>query len=64
LTNLAQPSISHHLRKLVDSGMIDQEKNGREIYLVLNQPKMETFLAAMDTIKLLMDSPPVSMNER
>ena len=47
LTNLAQPSISHHIRTLVNSELVDTEKIGREVNLVVNEEKVAEFLAAM-----------------
>jgi ArsR family transcriptional regulator, arsenate/arsenite/antimonite-responsive transcriptional repressor len=55
LTNLAQPSISHHIRQLVNSELIDTDKKGREVNLIINQPKMDEFLSTLGTMKALVD---------
>jgi ArsR family transcriptional regulator, arsenate/arsenite/antimonite-responsive transcriptional repressor len=55
LTNLAQPSISHHIRQLVNSELIDTDKKGREVNLIINQPKMDEFLSTLGTMKALLD---------
>lgn len=34
--NLAQPSISHHVKILIEAGLIDSEKEGRNHKYVLN----------------------------
>jgi ArsR family transcriptional regulator, arsenate/arsenite/antimonite-responsive transcriptional repressor len=43
LTSLAQPSISHHIKLLTESGLVDADKNGRCVYLSLNKEKMGEF---------------------
>jgi ArsR family transcriptional regulator, arsenate/arsenite/antimonite-responsive transcriptional repressor len=35
--NMSQPSISQHLRKLKDAGMVREERRGQWIYYSLNQ---------------------------
>ncbi|MES2733908.1 MAG: metalloregulator ArsR/SmtB family transcription factor [Bacteroidota bacterium] len=44
LTNLAQPSISHHVKLLTESELIDANKTGRTVNLSLNQEKMSWFI--------------------
>jgi len=43
LTNLAQPTVSHHIRTLVSSELVDTDKKGREVNLMINQEKMKEF---------------------
>ena len=50
LTNLAQPSISNHIRTLVYSELVDKDKRGREVHLVVNQEKMKAFFSAINQI--------------
>jgi len=48
--NLAQPSISHHIKKLVDSELIEPHKEGRFYFYSLNQEVLDTYL---NTLKKL-----------
>jgi ArsR family transcriptional regulator len=34
---LAQPTVSHHLTKLVDSGLLDREQRGKWAFFTLNR---------------------------
>jgi ArsR family transcriptional regulator len=34
---LAQPTVSHHLKKLVDSGLLDREQRGKWAFFTLNR---------------------------
>lgn len=34
---LSQPTVSHHLKKLVDAGLLDREQRGRWAYFTLNR---------------------------
>jgi ArsR family transcriptional regulator, arsenate/arsenite/antimonite-responsive transcriptional repressor len=34
---LAQPTVSHHLKKLTDAGLLDREERGRWAYFSLNR---------------------------
>jgi DNA-binding transcriptional ArsR family regulator len=37
LTGLSQPCVSHHVKLLTDSGLVDSKKEGRNVYLSLNK---------------------------
>ena len=37
LTGLSQPCVSHHVKLLTDSGLVDARKEGRNLYLRLNK---------------------------
>ncbi|NHN24247.1 helix-turn-helix transcriptional regulator [Flavobacterium jejuense] len=50
LLNLAQPSISHHIKKLVESELINQHKEGRYYNYSLNDKVWEAYL---NTLKKL-----------
>ena len=56
LTNLAQPSVSHHIRTLVNSELVDTEKNGREVNLIVNEAKIAEFLEAISQMNTLSTS--------
>ncbi len=44
---LAQPSISHHVKILVESGLIDGEKEGRNYSYHLNTGILNQYLSAL-----------------
>ncbi|GAB3982397.1 metalloregulator ArsR/SmtB family transcription factor [Spirosoma terrae] len=37
LTGLSQPCVSHHVKLLTDSGLVDSKKEGRNVHLSLNK---------------------------
>ena len=37
---LSQPTVSHHLKKLVDAGLLDREERGRWAYYSINSDAM------------------------
>lgn len=39
LVGLAQPTISHHMRLLVQTGLVQSEKVGRWVYYRINRPR-------------------------
>tara|TARA_R110000765_G_scaffold4496_1_gene14111 strand:+ start:791 stop:1060 length:270 start_codon:yes stop_codon:yes gene_type:complete len=43
LLDLAQPSISHHIKKLVESGLINQHKIGRNYHYSLNHEVWDNY---------------------
>ncbi|MES2731827.1 MAG: metalloregulator ArsR/SmtB family transcription factor [Bacteroidota bacterium] len=45
LSNLAQPSVSHHIKQLTECGLVDASKIGRVVHLQLNRKKMDEFIA-------------------
>ena len=48
--NLAQPSISHHIKKLVEADLIEPHKEGRYHFYSLNTEVWESY---METLKKL-----------
>jgi ArsR family transcriptional regulator len=40
LVPISQPSMSQHIKALVDSGLVDSHKQGRNIYLAINAGKL------------------------
>lgn len=44
LVNLAQPSISHHLKQLADAELIIPEKEGRNLKYALNKPVIDDYI--------------------
>lgn len=37
---ISQPSMSQHVKALVDAGLVDSQKEGRHIYLSINPAKL------------------------
>jgi ArsR family transcriptional regulator len=44
---LAQPTVSHHLKILTDSGLIIAKKSGRHISVTLNKNTVKKFVSAV-----------------
>lgn len=47
LLDLTQPSISHHLKQLVDAELLIPEKEGRNIRYQLNQKVLDDYIASL-----------------
>jgi ArsR family transcriptional regulator len=47
---LAQPSVSHHIKTLIEAGLIEPEKNGRNYTYILNKPLLNNFVRKLKTI--------------
>ena len=47
ILNLAQPSISHHVKKLVEAGLIEPQKDGRYHNYTLNKKLWKAYLRAL-----------------
>ena len=45
---LSQPTVSHHLRKLLDAGLVDREQRGRWAYFSLRPDAVETLAAVVE----------------
>jgi ArsR family transcriptional regulator len=45
---LAQPTVSHHLKKLVDAGLLEREQRGKWAYFSLKRDAVETLAAVAD----------------
>jgi ArsR family transcriptional regulator, arsenate/arsenite/antimonite-responsive transcriptional repressor len=45
---LSQPTVSHHLKKLTDAGLLDREQRGRWAYYALRPQAAETLAAVVD----------------
>lgn len=43
LTKLAQPSVSHHVKTLIEAGLIHAEKDGRNHSYNLNKPLLKAY---------------------
>jgi ArsR family transcriptional regulator len=45
---LTQPTVSHHLKKLVDVGLLDREQRGKWAYFSLKRDAVEKLAAVAD----------------
>ena len=45
---LSQPTVSHHLKKLTDAGLLDREQRGKWAYFSLRRDAVETLAAVAD----------------
>ncbi len=53
VVDLSQPTVSHHIKILVDAGLLNAEKNGRHIKISVNKKILDDFnLLLSDAIKL------------
>jgi DNA-binding transcriptional ArsR family regulator len=42
LTGLSQPCVSHHVKLLTDSGLVNAQKEGRNLHLTLNKQSIQS----------------------
>jgi ArsR family transcriptional regulator len=56
--DIAQPTVSHHLRILRERGLVTTERDGTSIYYALSDPRI------LDAIELLRDMVAELLNER
>src|ERR1700678_3859627 len=49
--DLAQPSISHHVKILLESGLIQSEKDGRNFSYTLNADVMDEYLDELKKLR-------------
>ena len=45
---LAQPTVSHHMKKLVDAGLVEREQRGKWAYFSLKRDAVEKLAAIAD----------------
>ena len=45
---LSQPTVSHHLKKLTEAGLLDREQRGKWAYFSLKRDAVETLAAVAD----------------
>jgi ArsR family transcriptional regulator len=45
---LSQPTVSHHLKKLTEAGLLDREQRGKWAYYALRPQAAETLAAVVD----------------
>lgn len=50
LTGLSQPCVSHHVKLLVDSGLVNSCKEGRNLNLTLNKDSLQQLSGFLDKL--------------
>jgi ArsR family transcriptional regulator, arsenate/arsenite/antimonite-responsive transcriptional repressor len=45
---LSQPTVSHHMKKLLDAGLVEREQRGKWAYFTLNAEALRTLAAVAD----------------
>jgi ArsR family transcriptional regulator len=45
---LSQPTVSHHMKKLLDAGLVDREQRGKWAYFSLKSVAVETLATVAD----------------
>jgi len=51
LLDLTQPSVSHHLKQLVDAELLLPQKEGRNLKYVMNQQVLDEYIACLSELK-------------
>jgi ArsR family transcriptional regulator len=51
ILDLAQPSVSHHLKQLVDADILIPEKEGRNLKYALNEAVVDEFINWLKALK-------------
>ena len=52
LIDLAQPSVSHHIKQLTDSGLLIAEKEGRSIKYTIDSEMLESYISFLSALKV------------
>ena len=47
---ISQPTLSHHMKSMTDSGMIQEKKKGKRTYYSINRQTWDEFMLVLDTI--------------
>ncbi|MBS1564611.1 MAG: winged helix-turn-helix transcriptional regulator [Bacteroidetes bacterium] len=50
--NLAQPSIWHHIKQLIDTGLITSDKEGRNVRYSLNNKVLDEYIRFVGGLKI------------
>ena len=45
---LSQPTVSHHMKKLMEAGLVDRDQRGKWAYFSLNPGALRTLAAVVD----------------
>jgi len=52
LIDLAQPSVSHHIKQLTDSGLLIAEKEGRNIKYTIDSEMLQAYITFLSALKV------------
>jgi ArsR family transcriptional regulator, arsenate/arsenite/antimonite-responsive transcriptional repressor len=52
ILDLAQPSVSHHLKQLTDAELVISEKEGREVKYTLNNKMIDQYVNFLVALKV------------
>ena len=52
IINLAQPSIAHHLKLLIDSELVTSDKEGRNVRYYLNNKLLDEYISFLEAFKI------------
>lgn len=52
MINLAQPSIAHHLKLLLDCGLVTSDKEGRHVRYYLNNKLLDEYIQFVEGLKI------------
>lgn len=47
---ISQPTLSHHMKSMTDSGLIQEKKRGKRTYYSINRRTWDEFMLVLDTI--------------
>jgi ArsR family transcriptional regulator, arsenate/arsenite/antimonite-responsive transcriptional repressor len=50
--NLAQPSIAHHLKLLIESELVTSDKEGRHVRYYLNNKLLDDYISFIQALKI------------
>ena len=50
--SLAQPSIAHHLKLLIDSELVTSDKEGRNVRYYLNSKLLDDYIGFLERLKV------------
>jgi len=50
--NLAQPSIWHHIKQLIDTGLVTSDKEGRNVRYSLNNKVLDEYIRFVEGLKI------------
>ena len=50
---LSQPTVSHHIKILIEAGLLNSEKNGRHVIISVNRNSLREFASLLpDTVEV------------
>ena len=52
LIDLAQPSVSHHIKQLTDAGLLIPEKEGRNIKYTIDKKVLDGYITFLNSLSL------------